>query len=894
MRWLSALRERYRALVFRDREDRELDEELAFHLEMAEAENLRRGMSPEEARRQAALQLGGVTQVREATREARGVRWLDDLATDLRFTLRTLRRAPLFSLLVVTTLALGVGAASVVFGLADQVLLSPLPGVEDTGAAAYLEFRSADEPEFQRGIPPIDFVELRREATALEGIAAYGRATLIITAGSSRPLSVTGSMVHGDYFEVLGVRPAIGRLLRAEDTGFDAEPLVAVISERLWGTLFQRSEDVVGRTMQVNGKAVTVIGVAGRGFAGAERYDEIDAWLPLSALVPLVGFDRETLRSPGSTMHSDLVARPREGVPLRAAEAQIAQILRRMAAAHPENAEYLAALRPHLYGGLYTTPLSRATTYRSLAMLGGVVGLLLLIACANAANLLMFRGLTRKGELAVRRALGASGGRVARQEIVASLILAALGAAMGIAVGWFLAWLFRGDRVLFRAEEFPGLTFDIRLLGFAVGMVVVMTLLFGILPAVLVSRVNLLAALREASRQETHRRAWVRYAASAAQVALCVPLLVGALLLTRTVRNLNSVDLGMSPEGLVTAGVFAGGAGLDAFKDPERHRALLEALVAQPGIASAALEFSGVFSSTFSAPTRLPEAPSREQVMANTDYVSPGWFELLGIRAVAGRTFQPQDWRPGAPVRAVITAPLARRLFGRQDVVGRTLLSGGSSPIEAEIVGVVGEIRSRGPSAEPSETVFLSYSEHPPFPMVNVLVRPRHFDASTVQQIQEAFDAVFPGYPAPEPALLTDRIDRQLAARRLLAGLLRLVSVLAVVLAGVGLYGVVSFVVASRRRELGIRIALGASGSRIARLVLGQAAASVGAGLLVGIGSALLLVRFLESQLFGVSPTDAIAYAAPVCFFAAVTLLACWRPLHSATHVDPARTLREG
>jgi predicted lysophospholipase L1 biosynthesis ABC-type transport system permease subunit len=190
--------------------------------------------------------------------------------------------------------------------------------------------------------------------------------------------------------------------------------------------------------------------------------------------------------------------------------------------------------------------------------------------------------------------------------------------------------------------------------------------------------------------------------------------------------------------------------------------------------------------------------------------------------------------------------------------------------------------------------VFLSYSERPPFPMVNVLFRPRHFDASTAQQIQEAFDAVFPGYPAPEPARLTDRIHRQLAAQRLLARLLRLVSLLAVVLAGVGLYGVVSFVVASRERELGIRVALGASSTRIARSVLGQAAANVGAGLVVGVGGALLLVRILESQLFGVTPTDLVAYVAPVCFFAAITLLACWRPLHSATHVDPARALREG
>lgn len=894
MMLITALRERLRALFLRHHEDWELDEELAFHLDMAEAENRRMGMSPAEARRQAALRLGGKTQVREATRDARGLRVLDDLAADLRLAMRSLRRRPGFSLLVVATLALGVGAASVVFGLADQVLLSPLPGVRDTGDTAYLEFRSVEEPEYPKGIPPIDFVELRRAATALDGIAAYGSASLVIAAGESRPISVTGSMIHGDYFELLGVRPAVGRLLPADETGFDADPLVAVISERLWSRLFGRTEDVVGRTMRVNGETVTIIGVAGGGFVGAERHDEIDVWMPLSALVPLVGFPKETLRSRDNTMHVNLLARPREGIPLAAAEAQIAEILRRMAAAAPENAEYLGALRPRLFRGLYTTPLMRDVTYRVLAIFGGIVGLLLLIACANVANLLMFRGLARKGEVAVRRALGASAGRVVRQEIVESLVLGALGSAAGLVAGWVLGQFFRGERVLFRADEFQGLTFDIRVLGFAVASVVLTTLLFGVLPAVLVSRVNLLEALRDASRQETHRRAGLRHAASAAQVALCVPLLVGALLLTRTVQNLNNTELGISPDGLMTAGIFAGRSGIDAFQNPEAHRALLDALLAQPGIAAAALEFSGVFSSNYYAPVRTPEAPSEDRINVTTDYVSPGWFELLDIKPVAGRTFRPQDWSPGAPARAVITAPLARRLFGRRDVVGRVLLSGGSAPIEAEIVGIVGDIRPGGPGTQPAEELFLSYSEHPSFPIVSVLVRPRGGAAGTTQQIQAAFETAFPGHPAPEPSLLTDRIDRQLAAQRLMARLLRLVSILAVILASVGLYGVIAFVVASRRRELGIRIALGASSSRIARLVLKQAAVNVGAGLLVGVGGAYLLVHFLDSQLFGVSPTDPLAYVAPAFFFAAVALVACWRPIHAATHVDPAVTLHEG
>jgi predicted permease len=646
--------------------------------------------------------------------------------------------------------------------------------------------------------------------------------------------------------------------------------------------------------MRVNGETVTVIGVAGGGFAGAERDDDIDMWLPTSALVPLVGFTQEVLRSRDNMMDINLVARPRGGIPLAAAEAQIAQILRRLTAADPEHAEYLGALRPHLFAGLYSTPRTRETTYRALALLGGIVGLLLLIACANVANLLMFRGLTRKGEVAVRRALGASGGRVVRQEMVESLVLGALGSVAGLVVGWALARLFRGERAFFLAGEFQGLTFDIRVLGFAVASVVLTTLLFGVLPAVLVSRVNLLEALRDASRQETHRRAGLRHAASAAQVALCIPLLVGALLLTRTVENLNRADLGMSPDGLVTAGIFGGRSGLDAFQNPEAHRALLEALRAQPGIAAAALEFSGVFSSTFSGPVRIAEAPTAERLDVTTDYVSPGWFELLGIRAVAGRTFRPQDWASGAPARAVITAPLAQRLFGRRDVVGRVLLSGGSSPAKAEIVGVIGDIRPRGPASQPAEELFLSYSERPPFPVVSVLVRPRSFDAATVQQIQEAFETAFPGHPAPEPSLLTDRIGRQLAAQRLMARLLRLVSILAVVLASVGLYSVIAFVVASRRRELGIRIALGASSTRIARVVLGQAAVNVGAGLLAGVGGAFLLVRFLNNLLFGVSPTDPIAYVAPVLFFAAVTIVACWRPIHAATHVDPVVTLRDG
>jgi putative ABC transport system permease protein len=806
-----------------------------------------------------------------------------DLASDLRLALRSLRLRPGFAALVVLTLALGIGATTAVFGLANQVLLRPLPGVADPGGAAYLEFRMREDPERSSGISALDFLDLRAAATSLEGLAAYVRTSQLVSVGDARPLRVMGNIVDGDYFEALGVEPVRGRLLSSSETGLDADPSVVVISERLWSTLLARSEDVVGRSILLNGEAVTIVGVAGGGFAGATRHDPIDVWRPQSSVV----IDPERLNGRQSISHGSsgggVIARPRPGVTMAAAEAEAQEILGRLARESPLSGTHLAGLRPRLFPGLHTVPASREATSGTLRIMTFVVVLVLLISCANAANLLLFRSVARKGTVAVRRALGATAGRIARQELVESVLLAAMGGVAGLGVAWLVALLFRGERLMFRAEEFQGLIVDLRVVGFAGAAILVTTLLAGILPAVLASRVPLTESLREAGRQETHRRAALRNAISGAQLALCIPLLVGALMLTRTVQSLYSIDLGMSPEGVTVVELRIG-------REPQEvHERVLAAARSVPGVEAAALDYLGPFWSLMADRVRLPTAASEEAVTTMMNYVTPGWFDLFRVEALSGRTFRTEDWDEGAPPRVVITAPLAHRLFGRTDVVGRALVSG---RVESEIVGVIGELRMEGPHQPPQESVFLPYHRAPPLGL-SLLVRTRGFDVGAVQEVQRAVGAIFPDLPAPEAALLTSRIDRQLTEQRLFARLLTLVSGITLLLAAVGLYGVIAFSVAARKRELGIRIALGSSTGGIARLVLGQAGLILGGGLLLGMAGAYALSRVLESRLFGVAASDATSYAAGALLLALVALMACVVPLRAAVRVDPAVTLRE-
>ena len=811
-----------------------------------------------------------------------------DVAADLRHTVRTLRRQPEFVIIVALTLGVGVGAAGAVFGMVNQLLLRPVPGVADPSGAAFLEFHT--EEQSATGVSGPDVEEIRRSATLFEGIATFDDVGVFASVDGSRPIDTRAITIYGDYFELLGVRPSLGRLLRADETGPDADPYVAVISERLWTTLFNRSPDVVGERFQANGTTLSVLGVAGGGFRGTDRLWQVDIWMPKSAWVPVSGFPRERLWSRDSRLNQWFVARPRRGISLEAGQHQINQLLQGMALADPGPGSYLNNLDATLHRGLLH-PFIRQMLYPALGVLAGAVMLMLLIPCANVANLLLVREVHRRGEVAVRRALGASVGRIVRNRIVESVLLGTVGTLAGLAIAWLIGLMFLGESLL-GLEDFEGFVLDVRVLGFASAAVLVTALLFGTLPAALAGRFDLSRGLRNAGSKATGGHSVIRHGMSALQIALSLTLLIGSILLGRSVRNLYGVDAGLTAEGVSISTISDWRLGLDAPALEALHRRLLDAVEAVPGVQAAALDAYGPYF------TRLPGRISSlgpsdaDAERADIYWASPGWFALMRVDMVSGRAFRGPDWNSSGPPKLIVTDPLARRLFGRTDVIGQTVFVGIRTLEEAEIVGVVGDLRLYDLRSPPDEAFFLSRPRPGLTGIVTTLVRTSTSDPGVADGVRRAVEAVVPSLPVPQLTPLTDRIDVQLSEQRIFARLLGLLSSLAVLLAAVGLYGVIAFAVASRKREFGIRLALGADGVRISRLVFKSAATIVFLGTLLGLAGAYVLSRVIESRLFGVEAVDVTSYVAAVALFSVVAVLACWVPGAAAVRVDPVDTLR--
>ena len=822
------------------------------------------------------------------------VRWGSEVFSDMRFAIRSMRREGRFVALAVITLALGVGSSAAVFGMVDQLLLRPLPGVGDGNGAAYLQFRSVEEPNRTqgRGIATLDFDELRRSATLLSGIASFGNVSLKISAGDARPVRVYGNTVYGDFFETLRAWPTAGRLLSASDTELGSDPLKAVISEELARKLFGSVDAAPGKSVQMNDEMVAVVGVAGGGFAGAERGFHTDVWLPYGALVPLVGFTAERLVDRESVMHGDIIVRPNSGVGANAVQAQVDEILDRLEQAGNESGPYLADLQAWVFEGLHTPPIVRAATYSSLRMLAIVVGLVLLLACANVANLLLFRNAQRRGSVATLRALGASPGRIARQHLALSLIIGVLGALTGIGVGWLISLPFQGAGLM-GMPTFEGPVLDKRVLGFAVAACGLTTLLFGTLPALLAGRFDLAGSLRSSTGRDTGRLAKVRSALSVVQLSLGMALLVGALLLVRTMQNLYSVELGIDPEGISALTLNLPGD-LPPEDQESLFRRLLAAVQTLPEVQGAAGDAYGPFGPSFIGRIRLPETPDGQDLRTKMLPVTPGWFELLNVRTVSGRPFWDTDWGSGAKSIVILTESLAYRLFGRTDVAGRVVEAGFGRPEPMEIIGVVADIRSAYHPDRPEDTFFVMPAAMPRgLSYFTLLMGVHPFNPEVANRIRSVVEAELPDEPVPDPQPISNRLDDINEEARVYSTLLALLSAIAVILSAVGLYGVVAFTVAARQREFGVRLALGADGSRIARLVARNVSAIVGSGTALGLAGAYSLSQLLQNRLFGVAPLDPASYAGAVAIFSVVAVVACWSPTLRAIRVDPATTLRE-
>ncbi len=812
-----------------------------------------------------------------------------EFVSDLRYSLRGLRKSPGFAAVAVLTLALGIGANTAIFSVVNGVVLKPLPyQAPDELVALHTQFPTLGFDQFW--MSPPEFMELREWNRSFASIGGY-RTGLASVGGDDRPLRVTSAVATADFFTTLGVTPLRGRTFTA-DEDLPGGPAVAVISHDLWQSAFAGAEDVVGRSVFVNGGMVEVIGVMPRGFDVDDAGVQI--WAPVR-LDPAVRTNR-------GSHFLNIVARLNPGVSLEGARSELSALIERWQtefgqthAPHPQNHPLIVtSLTEQAIGGVRP----------ALLLLLGAVGFVLLIACANVGNLLLARAESRQKEIAVRAALGAGRGRLIRQFLTESVVLGLVGGGLGL----FLAW--GGLRVLLSTStgsipRADAIALDGTVLLFTLVVSVLTGLLFGLAPLLHTTPGNVNSSLREGGQRATagSARMRLRRLLVVSEVALAVMLVVGAGLMLRSFAELMRVNPGFDAENVLTLGLFlpasgySDGAALAAF-----HQRLGDRLRAVPGI-SAVGAMSGL------PPRRDVNAndmviegynfqPNTGMAPPNVDYwqfASTEYLETLRIPLIAGRGFTLADGPDAAPV-VLINETLARVFYDGQDPIGRRIRPTGPNTPWFTIVGIVADVKQGGLEQPTGTEVYFHLEQvQPLIPVrgVNVVLRTVGPPLGVLEAARREVAALDPTLPVADPRTMEDVLYASVSRPRFLALLLGVFAAVALSLAAVGTYGVMSFAVAERRQEIGIRMALGARQGSVLGMVLGEGATVAGLGLLLGVLGALGLTRFLASLLFQVGARDALAFLAAPAVLGLVALAACAIPALRATRVDPARILRQ-
>ena len=882
----SKLTRRLSALFRRSELECDLDDELRFHLEKETERNVARGMSPEEARRVALVDFGGVERVREECRDVRGVRPLENLRQDLRYGARSLRKNLGFTAVAVLTLALGVGACTAIFSVLYAVLLRPLPFPEQERlVVAWKKDLTSGNPLVELSLPEVrdwqarsqSFISLAAMPTTVYG---YG----YVLTGRGEPVQLESAKVTGRFFSVLGARAALGRVLDEADDRVNG-PNVVVLSDSLWRGRFDADPGVVGRTVTLNQTGFTVVGVMPAGFTFPQG---VDLWVPLQATMNPRGLENR------GAVYLQAVGRLKPGVTLAQAEAELNTIIAGLAEQFPETQAagervVLTPLTDYVFGDAKP----------ALWALFAATALLLLVAAANVANLSLARAMSRRRELAVRVALGASRGRVAIQLFVESLLLAACGGAAGVLLAYWLVDLL----VAIAPGDIPRLG-DVRLSGTALIASLVCTLasvlIFGLLPAVSSSRFNINEALTEAGGKLTGARSGTRLrgALVVSEVALTLVLLAGATLILRSFINLSRVPLGFDPKGVLTMQLRLTGAKYATVEARrEFFRQLVERVEAQPGVVAASgvltrpLEGAVGWDQEFAAEGQTPDE-ARKNPNANYETVNPHYFRTFGIPLKAGRAFGEQDRQGGEPV-VIVSETLAGRFFGSADrAVGKRLKL---DPGDADgpwrlIVGVAGDVRYRELQSTRLD-VYVPNAQSTPY-LNHFAVRTTLDKAGALALVRREVAALDPQLAVSNVATMEEIVALRLSRPRFSAALLNWLAGTATLLAAVGIFGVMAFAVAQRTRELGLRVALGARPADVMKLVLGQGMKTAGLGVLIGVAGAVSLTRWLASLLYGVSAADPVSLAFVALLLALVALLACYVPARRAAKVDPMVALR--
>jgi putative ABC transport system permease protein len=868
-----------RALTHRSAADREVADEVQHYLEQAAAAHVARGLSPEAALRAARLELGGVQIVREEVRSSGWESFVSTVFTDLRYAVRRLRAAPGFAAVTVLTLALGTGATTAIFTVLNGVVFRPLP-FGNPDRLVMLWETNKDIPQILVSYP--NYLDWRGRLRSFEDVALYDGFAEFTLTGRGDAERVAGGRASGNLFDVLGVRPALGRLFRPADDQVGAER-VAVVTDAFWRRRLGGDRRAVGTAVTLDGFSYTIVGV----LPPRVRLAHSEVWVPIGLFANTEAYtDRAT--HPGTIG----IGRLKRGVTLDAMQADLDQLYRQLVADHPaENAgigasgtwlldQMLGRIRPALY------------------ILAGAVGLVLLIACANVASLLLGRAASRQREIALRTAIGAHRSRIVRQLLTESMLLSGLGAALGIALAW------GGVRLLvaLRPANVPRLV-DIRLdapvLAFAVALSVLTGIAFGLVPALQTSRGDLLAGLRDGGRGASAgpRPLRMRRILLVGEIALALVLLVGAGLLIRSFAKLTRVDLGVESRN-----VIVGLVSLPERKFPDAARQaaifaeLLERVGTLPQVKDAALASDLPVTSSWQAGVSfegLPPVERGREPLLNVVVATPGWFPTMRMRVLAGRGLDATD-RAGLPPVLVISQAVARRFFGGESPIGRRMKMGpatGQGPW-ATIVGVVNDVKQEGLSVESRGAIYLPFAQQPSSTMW-LAVRASGEAAAVVPSLRAALAAIDADVPLSSVQTLEEQVAGTVSQPRFSMLLLTLFAALALVLAAIGIYGVISYSVALRTQEIGVRIALGARPRDVVGMVMRQVFAITGLGIVIGGVGAFAAGSLLTSLLFGVHPSDPVTFAAVAIVLAGVAVVAAAVPARRAARLDPVSALRE-
>ena len=793
---------------------------------------------------------------------------------DLRYAVRTLARAPLFTAMAAATLALGIGANTAIFSVINTVLLKPLPYHEPERLVRFEEGRA----DFRLNISYPNFLDWRARARSFAGMAVFNAFGRTLIADGERPEVVPSGTAEANLFRVLGVEPVAGRVF-ANDEHTPGAPRVALISHRLFQRRYGLDPSIVGRAIPIGGAPTTVVGVLPPGFLLADK----DVWFPLGPHLTPMQLDR------GNHPGFMVFARLRVGVAVEDAQREMTAIAldleRRYPATNHQMGVFLVPLIEHVLGQ------ARGV----LLPLGGAVAFVLLIACANVSNVLLARGLRREREMSIRAALGARRWKLVRLFLAESLVIALVGGALGLLLG---SWGVRAVHALpgFSLYRAADVSIDRSVLAYTSAISFAAVVMFGLAPALQLSRVDLMASLRiGAASAATNRGRRLRHTLIAVEVALAFVLLVGAVLMVRTVAALSNVDAGFRPDGLIAVSLFQTPRDDSARQALRVVNRLLDEVKSAPGVAGVAaawpFDLTGASWTPWINFTHRPY-PEGQEPTALTAAVTPTYFDVMGIPLRRGRLLGTQD-RAGAPVAVVVNETFVRRYFADTDPVGGRVSARGIPELaDMRIVGVVGDTKRGGPARPVAPELYCSYEQ---FPTANpaIIVRAASGDPLPLAQVVTDRLARIDRDTAVSTARrVADAMEATIGTRQLVFVLLGLFAALAVALTAIGIAGVVAYVVAQRTQEIGVRMALGADGSDVVRLVVRGALVPVIVGMVLGGALMVPFTSALRSFLFGVTPTDPVTFAAAGGALLSTAVLAAYLPARRAVRIDPLVALR--